>query len=271
MIFMTTLLLFITAVKGEELTIVAHHDEYSLWFDLVHPAREEETPRADPAGCHLLLPMSRLRLGEVNSAERNTIYAAVLRGILATSQAPAQQWVLALGDQSLLGLMAAKLLGGVRVVVSTSNQHMQQVIQRLAEENNVSVEICPDLDRLRPEEQEGRLAAIIGDPFYTVSILPWHNLLFWYSAQQVLQKLLGIIKRLGMPSVACFLTPPITHKIMLEFRKPSYILLRLSNTIAHKSYRRAAKPFWVGTVEGFSRSRTGAPAHDLNLQMTTGI
>ncbi len=36
------------------------------------------------------------------------------------------------------------------------------------------------------------MVAIIGDPFYTVSVLPWHNLLFWYSAHQVLKTLPGI-------------------------------------------------------------------------------
>jgi protein arginine N-methyltransferase 7 len=181
------------AVKGAELTIVASHDEYSLWFDVTS---SEECNAEQPAN-KCLLPMSRLRLGEVNNTERNTTYAKVLRGLLANRGADEgqQQWVLALGDQSLLGLMAAKLGGaGTKVLISTDNQHMQQVLAHLAAENGLSdgVKILPELEDFNPSEEEGgRLVAIVADPFYTVSVLPWHNLLFWYSAQQVLKKLPG--------------------------------------------------------------------------------
>jgi type III protein arginine methyltransferase len=184
----------IAAVKGAELTIVANHDEYSLWFDVTSPTT---TSSSEEGNCETacILPMSRLRLGEVNNAERNSTYAVVLRGLLANRRK--EQWMLALGDQSLLGLMAAKLGDGddegTQVVIFTDNQHMQRVLQHLTAENGVSdrLTIVPDLNDLNPVEEKGKLVAIIGDPFYTVSVLPWHNLLFWYSAQQVLSKLPG--------------------------------------------------------------------------------
>ncbi len=145
-------------MKGEELTIVANHDEYSLWFD-VTPASSDVTMSHDDG---LALPMSRLRLGEVNSAERNSVYAAVLRRLLLTNEKPAdglrtneepEKWVLALGDQSLLSLFAAKLFSG-KVIACTANKHMQEVLRHLAVDNSVidRLEVCGDLDRLCEEK-----------------------------------------------------------------------------------------------------------------------
>ena len=118
---------------------MANHDEYSLWFDVLGPAAGTATPGAAPPPSACVLPMSRLRLGEVNNAERNSLYAAVLRRLLHQKgeQQQEQHWVLALGDQSLLGLMAAKLANGSRVVVASANQHMQQLLHQLAEINGV--------------------------------------------------------------------------------------------------------------------------------------
>ncbi len=151
---------------------MANHDEYSLWFD-VTPASNDVTPlssdvtpaSSDVTTSHddgLALPMSRLRLGEVNNAERNRVYAAVLRHLLMTNEKPAnglrtneepEKWVLALGDQSLLSFLAAKLFSG-KVTACTANKHMQEVLRHLAVENSVidRLEVCGDLDRLCEEK-----------------------------------------------------------------------------------------------------------------------
>ncbi len=179
-------------MKGEELTIVANHDEYSLWFD-VTPASRDVTPVSNdvtpvssyvtPASSDvttsnndgLALPMSRLRLGEVNNAERNSVYAAVLRRLLLTNEKPAnclrtneepEKWVLALGDQCLLSLFAAKLFSG-KVIACTANKHMQEVLRHLAVENCVidRLEVCGDLDRLCEEK-----VSVANRPNYR-----WHN------------------------------------------------------------------------------------------------
>ncbi len=151
-------------MKGEELTIVANHDEYSLWFDVTSASSDVTPVSSDVTTSHddgLTLPMSRLRLGEVNNAERNRVYAAVLRRLL-TNEKPAnclrtneepEKWVLTLGDQCLLSLFAAKLFSG-KVIACTANKHMQEVLRHLAVENSVidRLEVCGDLDRLCEEK-----------------------------------------------------------------------------------------------------------------------
>ena len=102
--------------------------------------------------------------------------------------------ILCLGEQSILGLLAAKL--GARkvsalmyfiylmlqvIICCEKSAYMRDYLTACAEQNGVS-------DRVELVEEGWRKAgglpsiqAILGEPHYSSSVLAWHNLLFWFS------------------------------------------------------------------------------------------
>ena len=108
-----------TEVKqGESFHLVSCHDEYSLWFDVVKTPVSSTDPISLPnpePGLHLA--MSRTRLGQVNNKERNEKFVKNIKHVLENSNK--DKTVLVISEQSLLGLMVAKL--GAENVIHISN------------------------------------------------------------------------------------------------------------------------------------------------------
>jgi len=180
------------ATKGEPVSLVACHDEYSMWFDLILSNPEVPLPMPQPQP-GLQMAMSRSRLGQVNCASRNSLYAAALsRLIRKQKQAVASKsdsgeeegkscTVLCLGEQSLLGLLAAKL-GADKVIISCEeNKYMRDYLLDCARQNEIEDKIefvsqtwASTTTPLPP------LNAVIAEPHFTTALLPWHNLHLWF-------------------------------------------------------------------------------------------
>jgi len=129
------------------------------------------------AGVHMA--MSRTRLGQINNQSRNTKYARVLAKIVSENSDGA---ILCLSEQSVLGLMAAKLGASKVIICCENNNYMKDYIHRCAVANNVEDKISVvDMDWLTSTHPLPVLKAVIAEPHFTVSVLPWHNLLFWFT------------------------------------------------------------------------------------------
>ena len=123
--------------------------------------------------------MSRTRLGQINNQARNTKYAGVLAKIVSDNP---DGTILCLSEQSVLGLMAAKL-GATKVIICCeNNNYMRDYIDRCAVHNDIQDRISVvDMDWLTTTQSLPVINAVIAEPHFTVSVLPWHNLLFWFT------------------------------------------------------------------------------------------
>lgn len=156
------------------------------------------------SGIHLAV--SRQRLGQINDVSRNRTIVSCLKKQLGASQR-----CLFLGESSLVPLMAAKL-GASKVFVSEENRHMMGVLEEYIKANKELeerivflgkplVELTaadfdggkvrrpttnfPPFKKIRYQNIPFQLDLIFGEPNFSLSHLPWDNLLFWYCLDQV--------------------------------------------------------------------------------------
>ncbi|XP_054310048.2 protein arginine N-methyltransferase 7 isoform X12 [Pongo pygmaeus] len=124
-------------VQGSALFLVAHHDDYCVWYSLqrTSPEKNERVHQMRPVcDCQAHLLWNRPRFGEINDQDRTDRYVQALRTV----------------------------------------------------------------------------SLLLGEPFFTTSLLPWHNLYFWYVRTAVDQHLgPGAVV---MPQAASL------HAVVVEFR-----------------------------------------------------
>nr|XP_054310040.1 protein arginine N-methyltransferase 7 isoform X12 [Pongo pygmaeus] len=154
-------------VQGSALFLVAHHDDYCVWYSLqrTSPEKNERVHQMRPVcDCQAHLLWNRPRFGEINDQDRTDRYVQALRTIFKAN-------------------------------------HLEDKI-------NI-IEKRPEL--LTNEDLQGRkVSLLLGEPFFTTSLLPWHNLYFWYVRTAVDQHLgPGAVV---MPQAASL------HAVVVEFR-----------------------------------------------------
>ncbi|XP_012926984.1 protein arginine N-methyltransferase 7 isoform X2 [Heterocephalus glaber] len=168
-------------VQGVALCLVAHHDDYCVWYSLQRTCPEENgrvqqmRPVCD---CQAHLLWNRPRFGEINDQGRNDQYAQALRTVLMPDSV-----CLCISDGSLLSMLA-HYLGAEQVFTIESSAASHELMKKVS--------------------------LLLGEPFFTTSLLPWHNLYFWYVRTAVDQHLgPGAVV---MPQAASL------HAMVVEFR-----------------------------------------------------
>nr|XP_054525450.1 protein arginine N-methyltransferase 7 isoform X19 [Pan troglodytes] len=154
-------------MQGSALYLVAHHDDYCVWYSLqrTSPEKNERVRQMRPVcDCQAHLLWNRPRFGEINDQDRTDRYVQALRTIFKAN-------------------------------------HLEDKI-------NI-IEKRPEL--LTNEDLQGRkVSLLLGEPFFTTSLLPWHNLYFWYVRTAVDQHLGP--GAMVMPQAASL------HAVVVEFR-----------------------------------------------------
>ncbi|XP_016056255.1 PREDICTED: protein arginine N-methyltransferase 7 isoform X2 [Miniopterus natalensis] len=198
-------------VQGSALCLVAHHDDYCVWYSLqrtspkkngrFHPAR----PVCD---CQAHLLWNRPRFGEINDQDRTDQYVQALRTVLKPDSV-----CLCVSDGSLLSVLA-HYLGAEQVLTIESSAASHRLMKKIFKANHLEDKI--NIIAKRPEsltsaDLEGKkVSLLLGEPFFTTSLLPWHNLYFWYVRTAVDQHLgPGAVV---MPQAASL------HAVVVEFR-----------------------------------------------------
>ncbi|NXH84528.1 ANM7 methyltransferase, partial [Edolisoma coerulescens] len=185
-------------LQGEKLYLTACRDEYSVWYNL-QKAREgenkagEEEHKADVrvespvCRCRAHLLWNRPRFGELNDQNRTRQYIRSLRKVLKTDSV-----CLCISDGSLLPVLA-HYLGAKQVQCMQPSRidlyHPHELWQAFFKANHLEdkikiIEARPEL--LKPSHLEDKkISVLVGEPFFTTSLLPWHNLYFWYARTAV--------------------------------------------------------------------------------------
>lgn len=130
-------------------------------------------------GIHLAV--SRSRLGEINDVSRNSLLVnALKKAFSALASAPV---CLCVSELSILPLIAAKL-GAKKVYVSEKNNQMRSVLDQISKENGLEAQLAfvgnKGIAELTKADLPEPVDLLIGEPFFSATLLPWHNLLYWY-------------------------------------------------------------------------------------------
>uniref|UniRef100_A0A3P9N3X2 Protein arginine N-methyltransferase n=1 Tax=Poecilia reticulata TaxID=8081 RepID=A0A3P9N3X2_POERE len=148
--------------EREELSLTVCHDDYSLWYSL-QPHRSAATPPPRPCcTCQAHLVWTRPRFGELNDRRRTGSYVAALRSVLSEDSV-----CLSVSDGSLLPVFA-HMLGAKKVLEANSKKGGVELL-----------EIRPE--QLTSQDLRGeQISILMGEPYFSTSLLPWHSLFFWY-------------------------------------------------------------------------------------------
>uniref|UniRef100_A0A673XX73 Protein arginine N-methyltransferase n=1 Tax=Salmo trutta TaxID=8032 RepID=A0A673XX73_SALTR len=144
--------------EGEELSLTVSHDDYSLWYSL---QPDGEAPPCRPCCvCQAHLVWTRTRFGELNDRQRTQSYVRALRSVVKPDSV-----CVGVSDGSLLPVFA-HMLGSMNT-------------RLLAAKTFQILGIRPD--QLSSTDLAGeQISVLIGEPYFSTSLLPWHSLYFWY-------------------------------------------------------------------------------------------
>nr|AAK20884.1 arginine N-methyltransferase p82 isoform [Cricetulus longicaudatus] len=177
-------------VQGSPRCLVAHHDDYCVWYSLQRTSADEneEVYQVRPVcDCQAHLLWNRPRFGEINDQDRTDQYAQALRTVLMPGTI-----CLCVSDGSLLSLLAHHL-GAEQVFTVESSAASYRLMKRIFKANHLEDKVS--IIKKRPElltsaDLEGKkVSLLLGEPFFATSLLPWHNLYFWYARTSVDQHL----------------------------------------------------------------------------------
>ncbi|XP_031513744.1 protein arginine N-methyltransferase 7 isoform X3 [Papio anubis] len=198
-------------VQGSALCLVAHHDDYCVWYSLqrTSPEKNERVHQMRPVcDCQAHLLWNRPRFGEINDQDRTDRYIQALSTVLKPDSV-----CLCVSDGSLLSVLAHHL-GVEQVFTVESSAASHKLLRKIFKANHLEdkiniIEKRPEL--LTSEDLKSRkVSLLLGEPFFTTSLLPWHNLYFWYVRTAVDQHLgPGAVV---MPQAASL------HAVVVEFR-----------------------------------------------------
>ncbi|CAH1994858.1 unnamed protein product [Acanthoscelides obtectus] len=161
--------------KGQEISLISCHDEFSLWFNLVDNLRITDEHYLTPfCECGAHVASSRTRIGQLNDMTRNKKYLALLEKYVNK-----ESTILVLSDCFYCSLAAVKL-GANKMYVLETNSLSRRVLENYIAFNKLdNVEIIPSLEELSKINFKD-ISMVLGEPYFLSSILPWDNLLFIY-------------------------------------------------------------------------------------------
>ncbi|KAM4734820.1 protein arginine N-methyltransferase 7 [Anableps anableps] len=198
--------------EQEELSLTVCHDDYSLWYSLqphgLQDAEAKTLPSRPCCICQAHLVWTRPRFGELNDRRRTGSYVAALRSVLSEDSV-----CLSVSDGSLLPVFAHML--GAKKVFSLENSRMsKQVIEEVLEANSKKGGV--ELLEIRPEQLSSQdlggeqISLLMGEPYFSTSLLPWHSLFFWYCRTA----LAGLLR----PGAAVLPCSASLHVVAVEFQ-----------------------------------------------------
>ncbi|XP_073883549.1 protein arginine N-methyltransferase 7 isoform X12 [Macaca fascicularis] len=167
-------------VQGSALCLVAHHDDYCVWYSLqrTSPEKNERVHQMRPVcDCQAHLLWNRPRFGEINDQDRTDRYIQALSTVLKPDSV-----CLCVSDGSLLSVLAHHL-GVEQVFTVESSAASHKLLRKIFKANHLEdkiniIEKRPEL--LTSEDLKSRkVSLLLGEPFFTTSLLPWHSLYFW--------------------------------------------------------------------------------------------
>lgn len=161
--------------KGEMFYLTACRDQYSMWFSVTNKEVKQEVSHP-VCTCGLHMMMSQTRVAMLNDVGRHKKFISTLRKIVTSDTV-----CLCLGSGSQLPFIAARL-GAKKVYTVETDSVLRGVAEEYIAENDLSsVMVLDGIPEHLPDSNEDKMVNIIlAEPFFNTSLLPWHNLHFWF-------------------------------------------------------------------------------------------
>ncbi|XP_009884748.1 PREDICTED: protein arginine N-methyltransferase 7 isoform X3 [Charadrius vociferus] len=173
-------------LQGEKVYLTACRDEYSVWYTLQKASPENKAAisvESPVCRCQAHLLWNRPRFGQLNDQNRTSQYIKSLMKVLKTDSV-----CLCISDGSLLPVLA-HYLGAKQVFTLENSSVSRSVMEKFFKANHLEDKI--KIIEARPELltsshlEDKKISVLVGEPFFTTSLLPWHNLYFWYARTAV--------------------------------------------------------------------------------------
>ncbi|KAL5466844.1 hypothetical protein EMCRGX_G030995 [Ephydatia muelleri] len=178
--------------KGEVLSVRCHHDDYNMWFgvskmDGSHRSLSPSVVERPVCTCGVHTSWSKTRISLSNNHSKHTLYLEAMKE--AVSKATT---VVCVSEGSMLPwlLARASLPFLKKIVVMETSSHSARLMRELLKENGESgviegvaiTVLDKPVDSLTTEDFGGcKIDAVVGEPFFLASLLPWHDLYLWYA------------------------------------------------------------------------------------------
>uniref|UniRef100_A0A3P8NQE5 Protein arginine N-methyltransferase n=1 Tax=Astatotilapia calliptera TaxID=8154 RepID=A0A3P8NQE5_ASTCA len=175
--------------EGEELSLMVCHDDYSLWYSLQRGSQTEAPPSRPCCTCQAHLVWTRPRFGELNDRRRTESYVSALRSVLREDSV-----CLSVSDGSLLPVFA-HMLGAKKV----RRFHLTDTLLEIRPEQLTSNDVGGE-----------QISVLMGEPYFSTSLLPWHSLFFWYCRTA----LAGLLR----PDASILPRSASLHMVAVEFQ-----------------------------------------------------
>ena len=178
------------------------------------------------SGIHLAV--SRTRLGQLNDQDYNAKLTKATKTLIDEKRKSKESVnVLILSEQSLLPLIASKFLNETRdkVIHYELNDHFRHALNSISQENQLHniLEVRKDVlnySDITSEIINHEVDIILAEPFFNISLVPWHNLFFWYMLKSVKRS----VDILTMPIKATIWACPVTFSHLWKIRAPLNIV-----------------------------------------------
>ncbi|XP_047451239.1 protein arginine N-methyltransferase 7 [Mugil cephalus] len=205
----------VEVTEGDELVLTGCHDDYSLWFNLQTQRLQDSSPSSPPSlssrpscSCLAHLVWNRPRFGELNDRRRTRSFVSALRSVLREDSV-----CLSVSDGSLLPVFA-HMLGAKKVFALENSRMSKQVIEQVLEGNSLKGGV--ELLEVRAEQLSisdlggEQVSVLMGEPYFSTSLLPWHSLFFWYCRTA----LAGLLR----PGASILPRSASLHMVAVEFQ-----------------------------------------------------
>uniref|UniRef100_A0A8C8RCS6 Protein arginine N-methyltransferase n=1 Tax=Pelusios castaneus TaxID=367368 RepID=A0A8C8RCS6_9SAUR len=201
-------------LQGEDVYLTAYRDEYSMWYKIQKASKTDVGSCVCSCQAHLL--WNRPRFGELNDQNRTNQYIQALKTVLKKDSI-----CLCISDGSLLPLLA-QYLDAKQVFTVESSAVSHCLMEKIFKANKLGDKI--KIIEKRPELitssdlEDKKISVLIGEPFFTTSLLPWHNLYFLYARTALASHLTNSVAVL--PQSASLYMMVVEFKDLWRIRSP---------------------------------------------------
>ncbi|XP_044766746.1 protein arginine N-methyltransferase 7 [Coccinella septempunctata] len=199
-------------VEGEELNLLAVHDEYSLWFNIKKNSKFEEEEYDVPSCSCSFHTFPRSRIAQINDGHRKKVLIDVMRHEVKDKN------ILVISNGFYLSLIASKFNAN-KIYILDDNCYSYRIMLDFILENNLNnVLLFKDLKHLLIMVPHGSIDVVLSEPYFTSSILPWDNVHLHF----VLKKVKSILKEdvKIFPKAACVKAIAVQFDDLHKIRAP---------------------------------------------------
>ena len=165
--------------KGDKVQIDCYHDEYSFWFNHKSSALISPSSVSSANFCTCDHHFNRNRLRILNDYSRLLLYYQKLVNLLKLKNGNIK--ICFLGDSSLIPIKIAKEMTDCDIIyVLTKKLRSNQTFYNEFGEANNCLEKLVQIDDLSQLPEEIILDAVIAEPYFNNTNLPWDTLHYWY-------------------------------------------------------------------------------------------